>query len=292
MITRAKQTAGVLMALTGALAFIAPAALAQSTDDPMEPDYEDPSPAQPAGDYEEPMPAPPPPPAPDEEADFDPDYEPDYDAPPPPASTYTEPRPQPTTTNIAVVGTVEEPEPERYGIAFSVGGGVMGFIDEDMRDVADVGGSWEARAAFGTRSFFAVEAAYVGTAQNIDSVIGPSREGTLVGNGAEGAVRVNFSPKTAANVYAFGGLNWTRYDVVDANFSRAAAGVADEDDVWQIPFGAGAEYRYMGFIGDIRFTYRAAFEEDLVVDTSLNADPGDRLGMDTWGVTARVGYEF
>lgn len=278
MISRANKTASALVAIVGALVIAAPA-MAQAPD-PMDPDDPETYPEDP--DVE---PAPPPPP-PTRSDDFDPYYDPDYDR-----RTTTPSR----TTAVTVVAEPVEPEPERIGVEVSLGGGVMGFVDSDMRDTTNPGGLWDVRLAFGSRSILGVEAAYVGTAQRIDTVIGPADNGTLIGTGFEGALRLNLSPQTPFNAYAFGGLGWKRYDVTRADFSVAAAGIADEETLFEVPFGAGLQYRWMGLVADARFTYRAAIGGELV----LAADPGgvdviddDALNLDTWGVTARIGYEF
>src|SRR3954451_17178183 len=43
----------------------------------------------------------------------------------------------------------------RIGISLQAGGGVSNFSGSTARDVTDVGGYWDVRAVFGTRSFVA-----------------------------------------------------------------------------------------------------------------------------------------
>lgn len=267
MITRANRTVSVLMAFAGALALGAPAALAQVDRQPADPD-------------------------------FHPDYEPDYDAPapPPPAAT-------PPTTTVAVIGveTDEEIELEDdpIGVTVFVGGGISGFTDEALRDAtADVGGVWEVRAAFGTdESVFGGEVAYVGTAIPLEI---PGEDATLVSSGAEGVLRLNVVPMEAFTAYALGGIGWTRYDVTGADVEVADTGIRDSDNIFQVPVGAGLSYKFdNGVVADGRFTYRASMGEDLVLradpDLDSTVDLDEDAGaeaMDTWGVTARVGYQF
>src|SRR5687768_12530137 len=77
------------------------------------------------------------------------------------AQTYEEPEPQavPETEEMPPA-TYTEPTPEvrqvgpasGYGIEVSLGGGVTNFTEDDARGLTDVGGSWNLRLSFGTRS--------------------------------------------------------------------------------------------------------------------------------------------
>jgi hypothetical protein len=184
----------------------------------------------------------------------------------------------------------------RYGIALLAGGGVEDFASDAMTETTDVGGNWDVRLAVGTKSPVAVEAAYTGSARQIDALF-TQEDATLVGTGLEGNLRLNLLPLEQVTPYAFGGLGWRRYDVVGEDFTRASAGIADQDDLMELPFGGGISGSYRGFIVDARFTYRAAVGEDLVVDDdgavlgNFDSSDGD-LGLDTWSVSARMGVEF
>lgn len=184
-----------------------------------------------------------------------------------------------------------------YGIGVSVGAGVADFADRDMRATTDTGGMWDLRVVVGTRTPIALEGAYVGTAQSIDSRFSDQHSATLIGTGVEGALRVNLIPFEQFTPYALAGLGYKRYDVRGQDFRTADTGVADEDTLLEVPLGAGLSYRYEGFIADARFTYRIAAGEDLVIsqdgidDVDVETDP-DALGLDNWAATARVGWEF
>jgi hypothetical protein len=182
-----------------------------------------------------------------------------------------------------------------FGMAVSVGGGVIGFIDSDARDLADTGGSWEARLTVGTRSPLAFEAAYVGSAQDIDT-LGLDSSAVLVGSSFEGAARLNFT-RTAVQPYLFGGLGYTRYDVANADFNTSS--VQDEEEMGHIPAGVGLGWQYRGLLLDVRGTVRAAFNDALRRENDSDGEiiPDDdespgRAELDTWNVAARIGFEF
>lgn len=183
-----------------------------------------------------------------------------------------------------------------YGVSVSVGGGVQDFTDSNMQDTTDIGGMWDVRAIIGTRTPIAVEAAYTGSAQSIDSRFGEEDTATLVGTGLEGALRLNLLPLESFTPYAAAGLGWRRYDVVGADFRTADVGIGDEDTLLEIPLTGGLAYRYAGLMADARFTYRASVGEDLVISDDelpdqIDSDAG-KAGMDNWNVSARLGYEF
>ncbi|KAB2898081.1 MAG: porin family protein [Kofleriaceae bacterium] len=173
----------------------------------------------------------------------------------------------------------------RIGLALTVGGGVSGFTNEEMRDTADVGGTWDVRAAFGTRSPIALEAGYVGSAQAIDA-IGLDTDAVLVGTALEGLARVNLLPEQRINPYFFGGAAWRRYDLTNADTNTSD--VVETDNLLEIPVGAGVSYRIAGFVADLRGSFRIATEEDLI-----RTDVGEESPkLHTWSASAKLGYEF
>ncbi len=199
---------------------------------------------------------------------------------------------QPAPMTIETEPVPIEGEGELYpsfGMSLSVGGGVSDFVDNDVEDVTDTGGAWDARLVIGTRSFIGLEAAYVGTAADMDA-LGLDDDAVLTGNGVEGLVRLNVG-RYAFQPYIVGGVGWTRYDVVNEDFNTSS--IEDQDDVVTVPIGAGFNARLGGgFILDGRFTYRAVFDDNMF-DTALN-DTNDTGGpdLDNWAATAHVGYEF
>lgn len=178
----------------------------------------------------------------------------------------------------------EEEEDFGFGMSLSLGGGVSDFIDDDAEDITDVGGAWDARLAIGTRSILGLEAAYVGTAQDMDA-LGLDDDAVLVSNGVEALARLNLG-NYALQPYVVGGVGWTRYEIVNEDFNTSA--IESQDDIVTVPVGAGLNARLGGgFLVDGRFTYRAAFNDNLI-DATTNGS-GD---LDNWNVTARLGYEF
>src|SRR5690606_16351422 len=97
------------------------------------------------------------------EADVDVDV--DTTQPPPP-----QPYVQPTPTYTEPYDETTDDTLERWGISISLGGGVSGFVEDEMRDTTDDGGQWDVRVAAGLRGPIALEASYLGSAQSIDAL--------------------------------------------------------------------------------------------------------------------------
>lgn len=175
-----------------------------------------------------------------------------------------------------------------YGIGVTIGGGVEGFTNDIADDTTDIGGSWALRVELGTRFPLSVEGAYVGTAQDIDGLTGAD-SGTLIGTTVEAALKFNVDTGSPFRPFVFGGLGWRRYDVTDAEFTTAAVGIRDQDNLMVFPLGGGLRYDYRGIDADIRFTFRPAVEEDLIIDTSRDSGAA---AMHTWNLGAHVGGNF
>lgn len=180
----------------------------------------------------------------------------------------------------------------RIGMSATVGGGVVDFLDGEARDMADLGGAWEARLTVGTRLPVALEAAYVGSVHNIDA-LGLDSSAVLLGSAVEADLRVNFTT-WMLQPYVFGGIGYTRYDVSNDDFNTSS--VNDEEEMGHIPLGAGLGYQFGGLLVDLRGTVRPAFQDDLVDEPAIEDDPLDETDtatdLDTWSVTARLGWEF
>jgi hypothetical protein len=173
------------------------------------------------------------------------------------------------------------------GVGATVGGGVTGFVDEKARAFTGTGGSWEARVSAGTRSYLAFEAAYIGSAQNI-SALGLGSNARLIGNGAEGDVRINLT-RQMVQPYVFGGLGWDRYQLSMSGSNTSS--LRDQDDVMTVPFGAGLSVRAgKGFLFDVRATGRAAYYDDLM--DGPYAASGQDAKLHSWNLGARLGWEF
>ena len=210
---------------------------------------------------------------------------------PPPSTTTVITPPPPPETNVyiappppaPVVVEREKDIYDRYGIAVSLGGGVEGFTGETMRSTTDPGGGWNVRLGVGLKSPLALEAAYIGSAQEIDA-LGLSGDALLVGNGAQANARLNLTGGMAVQPFVFGGAAWKRYQIMneDANTSD----LIDDDDLVEFPVGLGIGGRYRGLNLDLRGEYRIATDADLLRRT----DPDAR--MDRFGVNASIGMAF
>jgi len=172
--------------------------------------------------------------------------------------------------------------PSGTGTTVMLGGGVMSFTGGAARSVAEGGGAWGLRLGWGTRTMLGFEAAYVGSMNQL-TASGLDPNAMLLGTGAEGALRLNIPVayrESLIEPFAFGGLGWTRFDVINDDFNASA--VSEKDHVMTVPFGAGVAAAVRGFIVDARYTYRLAYREDLIGNTNL----------DNWIVSANMGSEF
>lgn len=177
------------------------------------------------------------------------------------------------------------------GLAVNIGGGIVDFTDDQVRDFSSLGGTWEARGILGSRSMWAVEAAYVGSAQNIDA-LGLDEDAVLMGTGLQALARFNFVQVPVVTPYAAIGFDWTHYAVSKADFNTSA--LSSSDDVFGIPIAVGALYHFEGtlegLVFDIRASLRPTFDSDLIDPLSIPEDESARL--DVWSATARLGWEF
>jgi hypothetical protein len=176
-----------------------------------------------------------------------------------------------------------------FGTSIQLGGGVTNFISETTRDATNVGGYWDVRAVLGTRTYAALELAYVGNAQDIEAV-GLDPNAYLMGNGAEGALRLQMpfmSQDVMMAPFAFAGIGWMHYSVVNDDFNTSL--VRGSDDIGTVPLGAGFAVGYRGFIADARFTYRQAFDDDNLFPVISESGEAD---LQSWAVGMMVGAEF
>lgn len=169
------------------------------------------------------------------------------------------------------------------GMGFSIGGGLNDFTSNAARDFTDPGGGWEARYIIGTRSYLGGEVAYIGTANNINA-LGVSNDAVLLSNGAEGALRLNFTT-TAFQPYVLGGVGWKHYNVV--NTPTNTSDIRDSDDALVVPVGVGFAYRYQNVFADLRGNYKPVFLMDI---TQTGGD--DDTTMHGYGANLNVGFEF
>lgn len=231
--------------------------------------------------------------------------------PPTPPEPSTVPPPPPvTTTTTTTTTTVSDSDvdeganiysyawydtalPSGIGVSTILGGGVAGFTDKAMRSTtSDLGGLWDLRITIGSHIPLALDIGYVGTATNING-LPTGNKGTLIGTTAEGALRWNMLPHFAWTPYLFAGMGWQRYDVTQTSVSLSDAGMNDHDNLLVFPMGAGVAWRMAGFVADIRGTFRAATDENLVLTSPLPPSSNNTFApMHTWEAAAAVGYEF
>ncbi len=172
---------------------------------------------------------------------------------------------------------------EDVGVGLSIGGGVDDVSGSTLRNTTGTGGSWTARLTFGTHSYIAGEASYIGSAQSI-TALGLSTNSTLIGNGAQAALRLNGTIDYPVQPFVYGGAAWRHYSLSTSgtNFSD----VSSSTDAFEIPVGIGVGGYIDQLMLDVRGEYRFAW-----VDHDLIAGTGNPL-MDRWGVTGNIGYEF
>jgi len=208
--------------------------------------------------------------------------------PTPPVAMGTPPAP-PAQEDYTRTGPQEPSDRphSRVGVGTTIGGGVIGFVDDKARAFTEPGGSWETRVTAGTREWVALEAAYVGSAQSINA-LGLGNNARLIGNGAEGDLRVNLT-RQMVQPYLFGGLGWDHYQL---NMSGSnTSSLRDKDDVLTVPFGVGLSLRVArSLLFDLRGTARAAFYDDLM--DGPYAASGQDAKLHSWNLAGRLGWEF
>lgn len=178
-----------------------------------------------------------------------------------------------------------------YGLSVSAGGGVLGFVDSDTRDIAGAGGTWDVRVTFGTRRPIAVEAVYFGASQGVQLLGGGvTEDASLLATGLEGNLRVNVLQRAWVQPYLLTGLGWTRYSL--RNVETNTSSIKDSEDLLHVPFAVGVGFRATrSFLVDLRGTVRAAFRDDLQRPVPDGQDVAN-ADLSTWAVTARLGWEF
>lgn len=215
-----------------------------------------------------------------------------------PEAAQAEPVPQPEPYVPPPQPLPEEPPPASQpdyltpaGMSFVIGGGVMNFTDGDTRDVTNVGGTWEARFAYGTQSVIGVEAAYTGTAQNVDA-LGLDTSAALLGSSGTAALRLNVPGIEYVTPYAIAGIGFTRFDIINEDFNDSS--LDDTETAVTIPVGAGVGFTYEGFLFDLRGMYRPSLQDDLlnIPEDAIDNEHNGPLDLDTWSATAAVGVEF
>lgn len=168
------------------------------------------------------------------------------------------------------------------GVAVSIGGGVGGFIEEDARDVADMGGAWDARLVIGTRSVLGVELAYIGAAYDLEAPL-LDDDAFLVSNGAEIAARLNLIPGAPVTPIVFGGIGFRHFSLTNDDFNQSR--ILDDEDVAHFPVGAGLAFHVDDLLVELRGEVRPTTgDDDMLGDDDTN--------LSTWAAKARLGFVF
>jgi len=174
---------------------------------------------------------------------------------------------------------MNDPDDKKLGIAFIHGGGIGGFIDDSLSESTSAQGQWTSRLVIGTRTHFAGELAYVGSAQKVNA-LGVSANSMLYGNGAEGAFRVNVLTGMW-QPYAIGGLGWVHYNL-NRDALLTTSDVQHQGDVMTFPVGAGMSWRMNNIMVDSRLSFHPATTSGIIRGAN----------MSTWDLQARAGFEF
>jgi len=173
-----------------------------------------------------------------------------------------------------------------FGVSISAGGGGGDYTNSTTKAATGTTGVWNVRAVFGTRTFVGFEAAYVGGASSVNGLGGLANNNTLVRNGGEGLLRLQYpiAMKMAMiEPYIFGGLGWDFYAFRTNPTTFANATLRANDNTLVVPAGVGLSFGYMGFIGDVRGVYRPTYNDNLF---------GTGTALTNWNVNGSIGYEF
>jgi hypothetical protein len=180
----------------------------------------------------------------------------------------------------------EEPVAAWYdhiGFELSAGGGVEAFAKSDMTNTTSTGGSWNVRGTMGANEYLALEGLYIGSAQSIGA-LGLSNS-TLVGNGAQGDLRLNATTNYPVQPFIYGGAAWRHYNLTNSN--NNVSDISNTDDVLEVPAGVGIGAKFGQFVVDARGEYRWSFFGSMVPTLG-----GGSANMDRWGVSGNIGYNF
>jgi outer membrane protein OmpA-like peptidoglycan-associated protein len=220
--------------------------------------------------------------------------------PPPAPPAAPEPEPEPTSVvapppvvQPVVVLPPATPRPRwasGFGWALMAGGGYQDFTKDNMRDVTQGGGYWDARFIGGTNSIIGFEAAYLGSARSINMLGATANNPTLVSNGFEGTVRINAPLRRGAHLvepYGYAGLGYQYFNIQNYNSNTAVqSSFSPNDNVMTVPVGGGLAYAYKSFIMDARAGWTATYYQEL-----LNTGATDNT-LNAWSVGSKLGFMF
>lgn len=166
-------------------------------------------------------------------------------------------------------------------IAVTTGAGPANYFGSALNSTLDVGAAWDARLTFGARSVLALEAAYVGSTNNIDTLSGT--HGRLDSHGVDGDLRLQLP--LVVEPYIFGGVGYNHMALVRTDSPSFAGPLNQDDNQVTVPAGAGISANLGKHTTlDVRGTYR------LIPDNGLTTMSTGNLHQ--WVAQAHVGYVF
>ena len=212
----------------------------------------------------------------------------------------TPPAPQPEQQPVVVAPVTVIPPPAApapapywgrgFGFALMAGGNYQDFTNNTMKSATNGAGGWNARLIAGINSIIGFEAAYVGSASQLQGLGITDNTPYLVANGVEGAARLNIPVRVGAHLiepYGFAGVGYAHYTVSDYNANAARlSSFASSDDVMTFPVGGGFAYGYKAFIVDARAGWTGTYYQNLLVGGASSNT------LDNWNVGGQVGFRF
>ncbi|MGE0867935.1 MAG: outer membrane protein [Kofleriaceae bacterium] len=185
-------------------------------------------------------------------------------------------------------------EVERQPWTAAIGIGFMELTGGTADDAVDVGLAYEVRGGYRMSDLLVLEGAYIGSSQSI-SALGLDNDATLRSNGVEAIARLDLDRWVHTDVgglriapFGIAGLSFQRFSLANEGLNTSA--VADGDNVYGIPLGAGVGATLGRFDADARFTWRTTYDEDLF------REPGTGSNLDAslshWSLTVRAGLAF
>jgi hypothetical protein len=167
-------------------------------------------------------------------------------------------------------------------IGASTGAGPSNYFGTALNSTIDTGAAWNARLTFGTHSIIAMEAAYIGSSNNIDMQNGQTH-GRLAAHGVDTDLRLQL-PMTV-QPYIFGGVGYNHMETVQNGQTSFAGPLNQTDDQVTVPAGVGLS----GYVGrhvslDARGTYRFIPTNDITIMSTRN--------LHQWMAQANIGYVF
>jgi hypothetical protein len=175
------------------------------------------------------------------------------------------------------------------GMALLVGGGFQDFTSGNAKALTAGGGSWNARIVAGTRSFVGLEAAYVGSANNVRNILGTNVSSSVIGNGLEGNLRLQVPIMVGYSMiepFGFVGLGWSNYRVTNNRLATSDFSTKS-DNVMTVPLGGGVAYTYKMFTVDARASWTPTYYNNLIIN-----NPGSTNNLDHWGLGGNLGVAF